>query len=285
MTAFCIDFHADRLTVAGDSLAYLPDRNEVRPLGYIPKVIPVTNLRAVIFARGIHLISVRAAAFLMLSPAVYSVEAAAEVLPEALRRISDEYAEQVGIENWPALGLAEVIFGGWSPAAGRIRLFSFASYQNYEPFADQGAADYGITAFPRLPAHYMPNLRGLTTDESLVAVIKAAGRLFADPASGMAGARVGGEVIATTVTPTSTETRTLYRFEDFATDAAAGAAITARFERGDLPFDMADALTPVSEAVDSATGERVRAANDRSQSRQERRRAEREAQRAARRRA
>ena len=132
--------------------------------------------------------------------------------------------------------------------------------------------------FPQLPPRYMPSLDGLTTDESLVAIIQAAGRLFADPTSQMRMARIGGEILATEITPTGMAQRTLYRFPDYAETMHAGAAVTRRIERGDLQVDVAAGLVPISEAVDSATGERLRLrtppVNDQQPSRAERRRAE-----------
>jgi len=289
MTAFAVDFQRDRLVVAGDTLGYTPDRVEARPLGYIPKVIPLPHVRGVIFGRGMQAIVVRAAAYLMLSPALYTIEAAAEALPNALYEISEEYADQVGLIDWRSVGLLECVLAGWSEAEGRMRMWSFASYERYKPYADHGAANYGLLQFPRLPAKYAPCTDGMTRDESLVAIIEGAGQLFADPAAQMGGARVGGEVIAIEVRPHGMSQRTLYRFPDYEEMMHAGAATTGRFERGDLDVDIAAGLVPIAEAVDAATGKRVAQsvvpANDQPISRQQRRAAERAARKAERRRA
>ena len=37
-------------------------------------------------------------------------------------------ARQIGIPDYRALGLVELIFGGWSEREGRMRIWSFASY-------------------------------------------------------------------------------------------------------------------------------------------------------------
>ena len=90
MSAFAVDFRPDRLIVAGDTLGYAPDRAEARPLGFIPKVLPLPHLRGVMFARGMQIIPVRALAYLMLSPSLFTVEAVADALPAVLQELSAE---------------------------------------------------------------------------------------------------------------------------------------------------------------------------------------------------
>lgn len=267
MTAFAIDFQPRRLTVAGDTLFYAPDRGEARPLGYASKIIPLPVMRAVLFARGMHAITVQAAAALMLDPSLLTIEDAAATLPNLLRQISDNYADQADIDDWRSVAMLELVLAGWSEHEGRMRLWQFTSYQDYAA-QDDGGASYGVLPFPRLPAEYMPKASG-SSDADLVAIITAAGRLFADHAAEMGSARVGGEVMKVDVTPDGIATRTLYRFEDYEQTRHAGAAVTARVLRGELQVDVAEGLGRVADAVDSETGKPV------SMNRQQRRQAER----------
>jgi hypothetical protein len=57
------------------------------------------------------------------------------------------------------------------------------------------------------------------------------------------------------VTPHGISTRTLHRFADYEATRHASAATVARIVRGDLDVSIADGLVPVTEMVDSRTGE------------------------------
>jgi hypothetical protein len=80
VTAFAIDFRRNRVIVAGDTLAYVPDRTEARPLGYFSKIFPVAHLKAVLFCRGQMQIGAAAALWLSLSPNINTIEDAAAEL-------------------------------------------------------------------------------------------------------------------------------------------------------------------------------------------------------------
>jgi hypothetical protein len=252
MTAFAIDFRRDRLTVAGDTLGYTPDRREVKPLGYVSKILPIPHLKAVLLSRGMLAITAHAATQIMLSPTLFTLEAAAAALPGILSRVTDEYAAAVEMDDWRSLGLLEVVFGGWSEVEGRMRLWSLDSYAGYEARADSGE-QFGLLPFPRLPKPFMPVIDGDPADSDLVDIIQAAGRYFAEPASGMAGARVGGEVLAIEITPGGMSQRTLHRFADYQETLHAAAAVVSRIERGDMHVDVAASLVPVHEAAADAS--------------------------------
>ena len=228
-------------------------------------------------------ITVRAAAELMLSPILFGIEDAAEALPAILRALSVQYAERHDIEDYTSVGLLEIALAGWSEAEQRMRFWQFLSYEGYQA-QDDGGNHYGVLPFPRLPAEYIPAPDGFTTDEHLVAIIKGAGRCFADNPAAMGPIRVGGEVLAVDITPQGISTRTLHRFEDYEQTRHAAAAIVGRVVRGDLHVSVADGLTPVDESIDLATGKSLRPkpANDRTVNRAERRRAERLARKAGR---
>lgn len=274
MTAFALHFQRDRLTIACDTLAYLPDQREARPLGYINKVLPLPHLKAVIFARGMWDLTCEAQLALLMNPTLRTIEDAAEALPKSLRYISEQFADRNDIDDYRTVAMLELVLAGWSESERRMKIYEFTNYTDYEPAADNGKF-YGTLGFPNLPAEYIPPASG-SVDRDLVNIILAAGRLFADHPVEMGGARVGGEILAYDVTPTQTTARHLYTFPDLAQLAHAGAAVLARLVRGDLDVDIADALTPIAAAVDAATGQPVPGGN-----RAARRRAEKEARKAA----
>jgi hypothetical protein len=255
MTAFAIDFRRDRVSVAGDTLGYAPDRTEVKPLGFIPKILPLPHLKAVLFSRGQYQILVSAAAQLFLSPQIMTTEDAAEALPGMLQAATHQYAEQQGIGDPYSVGLLEAALCGWSEAEQRMRIWQFLNYDGYAAQADSGS-EYGVLSFPRLPAAYMPRVTGDITDKHLVEVIQAAGRYFVDEPEANCGARVGGEVTRFEITPHGMAQRTIHRFPDYEQVRHASAAIAGRILRGDVDVSrvVADGLVPVADIVDSATG-------------------------------
>jgi hypothetical protein len=282
MTAFAIDFQRDRVTVAGDTLGYAPDRTEVRPLGFIAKILPLPHLKAVLFSRGQYQILVTVAAQLFLSPQIMTIEDAAAALPDMLRAATDQYAEQHGIDDPASVGLLEAALCGWSEAEQRMRVFQFLNHDGYVA-QDDGGAIYGVLSFPRLSGKYMPQIAGAATDQQLVQVVQAAGRYFTDEPAVNCGARVGGEVVCFEITPHGMSQRTLHRFADYEQVRHASAAIAGRILRGEVDTSriVADGLTPMTECVEAAPGKPM--ASVARLSRQERRRLERDANKAVRR--
>lgn len=281
MTAFAVRLEPRRLTVAGDTLAYVPDRHDARPLGFISKVIPLPQINAVLFSRGMYAVCVNAAAHLFLAPDIFSIEDAAERLPGILRQVTDSYAAQHEIEDHTALGMLELIIAGWSEQQQLMRLWYFANHDSYRP--QEGTSMQGLNPFPRLPADFVPTLTGLADDDQLIAMVKGIGNAFADPALRMGGAHIGGEIVAYELTPGRMEMRTIYRFADYEQTRHAAAATVARIERGDLTVSVADGLVPIAGAADASGGKPTRAAPARTPaasvapglSRQQRRAAER----------
>jgi hypothetical protein len=260
MSAFAIQFGAKRATIACDSLAYVPDRREVKPLGFISKVLVLPHLKAVLFSRGQYEVLVRAWCDLMAAPDVSTIEQAAERLPGMLRIASDAYCAEQGIDDYREVGLLEAFMFGWSPAKRRMRGWQYLNYSDYDS-QEIGEAHYGNMTLPALPKAHAPATAGKTADDGLVESVLAVGRYFeAEPAVNC-GMRIGGEVIATNITPNGVSVRTLCRLPDYEQTRHASAAFTARITRGDLDTTgaVAAGLVPMTEIVDSRTGERLAA--------------------------
>lgn len=255
MTAFAIDFGRTRATVVSDSLAYMPDRHEVKPLGFIQKVMPIPHLKAVLFSRGQYEITARAWSALMIPLTVRTIEDAAAQLPEMFRQIADGYCIRQGIDDYRGVGLLEAVLLGWSAEKKRMRFWQFLNWRDFTAEGDDGAM-YGVMAFPRLPATHMPRVGTTATDGQLVDVVKAIDRWFKDEPEINCGQRVGGEVLSVEITPKGMVQRVLHRFDSYETDRHAAAAVATRIERGDLDASriVADGLVSVADMVDSATG-------------------------------
>ena len=121
MTSYALGYSRKKVVVASDTLAYVPDIREVKPLGFVSKVLAIPHLNAVLFSRGQYEICVRAWAALMIPPTAKSVEDAAAALPEMLRSISIAYCDEHDIGDYRDVCLLELAFIGFSPAKGRIR--------------------------------------------------------------------------------------------------------------------------------------------------------------------
>jgi hypothetical protein len=258
MTAFAIDFRKTRATVAADTLGYIPDLHEVRPIGFINKILPLPHLKAVLVARGQQQILVQAWAGLYLVPQMLDVEDAAGALPAMLQFSTQTYCVEQGIQEDPTgFGLLEVVLLGWSEREKRMRLWQFQNMQDYQPH-DAGEY-YGLHILPTLPANYVPRVHNPATDRDLVRAVEAAGRYFVDHPELCCGARVGGEVVCTDLTPRGLTHRTLHRFADYEATRHAVAAIVAGIGRGDLDVSTAvrDGLVPADQMVDSRTGLRL----------------------------
>jgi hypothetical protein len=210
MTAFAIDFQRDRATIAGDTLAYAPSRTDARPLGFISKVLPLPQIRGVLFSRGQYQVTVHAHAALSMMPQVTTIEAAA-ALPEVLNEASIAYAAQCDIHDYAEVGLAEVALCGWSDAERRMRLWQFLCTGRYRS-QDGGGRNYGLCSRPRMLDAYLPTKPGLSVDQRLVATMQGAVRFFADNKAMMCGAVIGGQVLATEVTRSGMSTRVIHEF-------------------------------------------------------------------------
>jgi hypothetical protein len=69
--------------------------------------------------------------------------------------------------------------------------------------------------------------------------------------------RIGGEIIATEVTPRGLSQRVIHRFADYTQHLRAGVAVSARILRGDMDVSraVADGLVPVTDMVDPDSGD------------------------------
>jgi hypothetical protein len=275
MTAFAIKFERRSIAIASDTIAYVPDKRQAKPVGFVNKVAVFPHLRAALFARGQMQILGSAAADIAMRPDLFSIEDAATRLPEALADISECYCDQHGLDDWRTLALAEVVFTGWSAAEGRMRLWLYNSYENYRP-QDDGGAFYGrLLTMPRLSDRQLPpRLDRLPVADALVAAMQAERELFAEHPETVGGAIIGGEIVLTDINPQRVSQRIVHQFADHNAVRHAAAAVAGRVLREGAP-DISDAISRVGEAVD--------AADLGGQSRQQRRAAEKAAKKAARR--
>jgi hypothetical protein len=200
-----------------------------------------------------------------------------------------KYGAEHDIADPQDYALAEVAFCGYSEAERRMRLFYFNNSDNYES-QDDGGQYYGaVLPMSILPEDVMPKLAG-PVDAQLKAVMLAAQKFFVDRPDLMGGARMGGHVMVTAVTPLGISSRVIHEFADFKATRNAAAAIAARLLRGDEVVSVADGLTaagdmqradelpiPGAEAAANAAAPALGA------TRAERRRAEKAAKKAGRR--
>jgi hypothetical protein len=134
------------------------------------------------------------------------------------------------------------------------------SYQDYvlEEFPE---SIQGNMTLPVLPRAFAPTTAGKTADQALVEGVLACGRYFeADPVTNC-GMRIGGEVIAVSISKDGVSVRTLCRLPNYEQDRHASAAYSARITRGDLDMSgaVAAGLVPLDQIVDSRTGEKLAA--------------------------
>jgi hypothetical protein len=193
----------------------------------------------------------------MIPLAARTLEEAAERLPAMLRSISAEYCEGQGIDDYRDVGLLELALAGHSVSKGRMRLWQYGNYQDYQP--DETPDWTGAASWPVLPSAYMPAIAGFPTDANLVQIIQAVGAWFESNRQVSCGQRIGGEIIVTELTPLGISSRVVHRFDDYKAVRHAAAAVASRYLRGDLPVDgvVASGLVPVDNMVDTRTGERL----------------------------
>lgn len=191
MTAFVIDYRADRVAVAADTLVY--DGDTI--IGHTHKVIQLPQLRALLLARGTIEVVKRAAMRLQLDPALFASEDAAEALPQILREVAGALAEENGkpADAYPT----EVTFAGWSPAHQRMRLWQFWSGEGYTMHGEFDLAYGGPYALPRVSPAYLPLDRaGASLSERLAGTLKGIAKAVAEcPEAG--GGIVGGDITLT----------------------------------------------------------------------------------------
>ncbi len=294
MTAFAHDYRRDRITVCADTLGYVPDRREVRPLGFLCKVFSLPHLRAVVYGRGQMWLVAQAVAALQLDSDCVEIEDAAALLPGKLRKLTAQYAQLVGWQgNIAEIHALELTLAGYSQAEGRMRLWQFASYENYKPHNENDSDYGGPYPWPILPVQYRPRQDpSQPLEKRMIGVIQAIDRYFVAEPGINHGQRVGGEITLTEVTPDAITSRVVFRFPNYEQVRHAAAAVSARMQRGQIDGAAAvrKGLISADEAVWSETGLPMKAtigatrvapmtiaAPAHPMSRQERRRLEREA--------
>jgi hypothetical protein len=279
MTAYAIDYRADKLTVASDTLGYLPDRREVKPLGFICKVLHLPQIRAVMFGRGQQWITTQAVAALSISAQILAIEDAAEALPDILRKLTKQYAAAVGLAGDPGqLALLEITLAGWSEDQKRMRLWQFASYEGYTAHNEEDRNYGGPHPWPLLPADFLPReAPSVSLERRMIATIKAIDSYFVAEPEMSHGQRVGGEIALTEVTEFGISHRIVHRFDNYEQTRHAAAAVMGRLNREDIDGLQAvrDGTLSTSEAICSETGKPLTAAAPARLSRAERRQAER----------
>lgn len=285
MTAFVIDLRADKLVIGADTLGYAVCGN-IAPLGFVNKVYAIPRLKAVLFGRGILEIGCKAAFDLMLSPHVKSFAEAVDGLPAILTQATGDYAERMEIEDAGSTQIFEACFGGWDAKARRIRLMTLYNYQDYQP-EELPAGVAGTMTMPVLPPEFQPGVAGVPLDKRLIEGLHACRRYYeAHPERTGGLSLVGGEIEKTEITRDGIAIRTIGRFSDYEQTRNAGAAVVARYLRGQMDLDVREGLVRAGEMiVADGNAEPSAAVADLASgaSRAERRRAEKEARRAARR--
>jgi hypothetical protein len=282
MTAFCIDIRRDRLAVAGDTMGYLV-AEELKPLGFMSKVLAIPHLRAVLFGRGITAIGYRVGFDLMVSPQYQTLEAAADALPAMLRGVTEAYADENGIDDYRDHQIFEAVFAGYSLRDKRTKLWAMHNYNTeYEHAEVLPEGVYGTTIMPVLPPEFAlsPDAARLPLEKRLIAGMQAA-RRYCQSGRTPQKAIIGGEIQITEVTADGVGCRTVARFPDYEQTAHASAAVASRVLRGDEEVDVRDGLVAVGDMVTAGGG----AASGGGMSRQQRRAAEKAARKAAGRRA
>jgi hypothetical protein len=193
MTAFAIDYRADRVVVAADSLAYEGDK----PVGFISKILMIPHLRALLLSRGYVEIAAWTVASLLLKPAVFSLEAAADALPETLNDVTAQLCAESGIPDTGDQHISEICLIGWSEAEGRMRSWHYLSQESYSRHDEWDAAYGGPYCWPALPPGYLPLDRAsVPLDEKLLGVIHAIDRWCIDNSVQIGGRRLGGDIVA-----------------------------------------------------------------------------------------
>jgi hypothetical protein len=102
MTAFVIDYRADKLAIGSDTLGYVVGA-DVAPVGFISKVFVLPRFKAVLFGRGICSICLKAGFELMIGAHIRTFDDAAAALPALLRQVTEDYAAEQEIDDHRSL--------------------------------------------------------------------------------------------------------------------------------------------------------------------------------------
>ena len=255
MTAFVIDLRADKLSIASDTLGYIVGVDgpaKVAPVGLVSKVYTFPWLRAALFGRRITAIGARTAAALYTSPQTRRFADAMGALPLILRRTTNAYSDEFDIDDPFEVQLlrGRILRLGCRGAAdargGDQQLWRRIGYDREE----LPAGMVGTFTVPQLPPEFAgQELKGLPLDRRLVEGLHRCKAWVEDnPERNKGVAIVGGEIERTEITPDGISVRTIGRFADYE-QVHAGAAVLARFARGDLDADVRDGLARVDEMV------------------------------------
>lgn len=193
MTAFALDFRRDRIRIACDTAIYIPGAESAVAVGFTDKMIPITRLNAVVFARGQLLLCVQAAAQLMLAIELKTLEAAAAALPALLRGLAAQYGKDQNIDDIESRNVLEFTLAGWSESEQQMKLWQFMSVRGFAPYENQ-ESDYGFLTVPFLPREYTPDGADITIEQRLVLAMMGERDFFARNAHLVGGAMIGGEV-------------------------------------------------------------------------------------------
>lgn len=222
MTAYALDYRADRLVIAADTIAY---DDKATSVGEVSKVLQLPHLRAVILSRGKFSIALHLLGMLFLKPGVQTIEDAAAALPALLRGLTSTYAHRMAIaDDHTAMELMEVAIAGWSDAEQRMRLWRFDSTDDYGTQLQFDLAYGGPLLWPSLPREYIPLDRSTDTVEAkLIGILHGVDRWCVDNPEAARGVRLGGAIELTTVTESGLDQHVVGYFAGFEPAPAAPA--------------------------------------------------------------
>ena len=207
MTAYAIDFRADRLVVASDTRCYSHNYT----LGHMSKIHVLPHLRSVALFRGACDVQLGAVARLFLSPQILCIEDAAAKFPSILCELTESYYDihaDVLTDDMNDREVCHATLVGWSEAEQRMRAFQFFSPDEYQVHE---VHDYGgVWAWPAIPRAYLPLDRTADPmDDKLIGVLEAIDRFCVENPEHVGGARLGGSVVKTVVTEKTIATTTI----------------------------------------------------------------------------
>lgn len=197
MTGFAVDYRADRVSVASDSLCY--DEDGV-PVGLSSKVHALPTLRCLMFSCGkVHLHS-GAFAHMLLAPQVQTFEDASRELPAILNALTTQH------DLWPddpAKDVHRLMLMGWSAAEGRMRAVQFNSSDAYAPHSEFELRYSGPLPWPHIPIEYLPLDRSADSLEvKSVNIVAALDKFCLDHPADVQNIRLAGPIVLTVLTET-----------------------------------------------------------------------------------
>jgi hypothetical protein len=210
MTAAAISYYADKIVMAADSAAYGDDGTVY---GTICKIYTLPTLRALLFARGKLAITLNVVRQILLTPPLYSIEDAADAMPAFLLHAAEAWADSIDIDL-PTGNYHECLLAGWSAAEGRARQWHFTSADGFKQHGEFDRRYGGPYAWPMLPADYMPLDRSTdSTEQKLAAVLTAINRWCGDNSEALNGVRLGGAMLAMSLTEAGATYSTIGSFD------------------------------------------------------------------------